>query len=200
MKNKKICCLSFKFLINIDIIKWIKQLISVDKYLISVIITVNNIIKEGFMPFYKAVLRAGHTGRKKHRDLTIYAHYNSYEEALNDVKKFPMVKHHHWQAIQSLEQIDEREYIVGILHNSYYFMSSQDVEQFRSLDGMVEILNKLDDNCVLETKEAKELKEFCNRYAQANDKNKRKIEKKYFEWAVALIEKYENEVYNFPNL
>lgn len=152
------------------------------------------------MPFYKATLRAGHVGTNRYQDFTSYVQYNSYIEAMNHIKEFPMVKRTRGKAIQSLEQIDELEFIVGIIQNAYYYMSSKEIGRMRSLEDMIIMLNKLDKDCSLETNEGKELKGFCDRYIQADNKQKKKINKEYIEWASNLIKEYENQKYNFPKI
>ena len=152
------------------------------------------------MLFYRLVLKAGHAGSGHYRDFIVYVYAETYAEAMKCARSFPMVKHRGVKTVQSLEQINEREYIIGILQNVYYCMSSYEYESIRTLKDVIKTLERIDRSYIFETKEAKGLKLFCDRYKQAKDNQKILIEKEYLDWANKLIEEYENEKYNFPKL
>jgi len=137
------------------------------------------------MNFYKFILKTGHAKNLKHYgELAVYIHANSYMQALDSAKKFPMVKHGNSSVIINSREIDEREYVLGILHSGYEKVMYGNA----GLPALNRIARKLGyiKNYEFVSEEGARLKSLCDTYVNASDKVKPMIEKEYINWAQSL--------------
>ena len=136
------------------------------------------------MPFYKFIMKTGHCGGGSSGELAIYLYTTSYTKAMEQAKKFPAVKHHNSSAIISSRQIEEIEFIMGILFNGYHKLV-EDKPELRTLKQNTRTLSYIKDY-TFQTPEGKQLKEFCDAYNKADGKQKQSIENKYKLWAIEV--------------
>lgn len=140
------------------------------------------------MKFYKFILQVGHFGRANYKELTIYINANSYVQAQDMAKKFPMVKHHKTNAVISSKEITEFDFVIGNLQSGYKEVAytTNQIEDLDKLARRIKFIGEYE----FETEEGKQLKCFCDRYNNADEKTKKSIEKEYIEWATIQIDKY----------
>lgn len=66
------------------------------------------------MRYYRVKAKCGHVGgRKNYIDINFYTIAESGSEAAAFIRKAPRVKHHHKDAIRSVEEISAAEYQIG---------------------------------------------------------------------------------------
>ena len=145
------------------------------------------------MPFYKFIMKTGRCGAGNNGELAICLYSPSYTKAMGQAKKFAAVKHGNFGAIISSKQIEEIEFVVGELFNGYHKLM-EDKQEFRTLQQNARTLSYIKDY-TFQTPEGKQLKEFCDAYNKADNKQKQSLENKYKLWAMEVIRAHQNEVY-----
>ena len=65
------------------------------------------------MNYYKVEAKCGHVGRNNYIIKTFYVISESKKEAAKKVRHIPRVKHHHKDAIISVQKIEHSEYLKG---------------------------------------------------------------------------------------
>lgn len=81
--------------------------------------------------FYRVKAKCGHVGRNCYVEKYFYVKAASGKEAAKKVRDFPRVKHHHKDAILSVERISYDEYMQGVESSSAdsYFHVKNSSEQ-----------------------------------------------------------------------
>lgn len=69
------------------------------------------------MKMYKVCAKCGHVGRNHYVDKIFAVRANNGREAADRVRQMPRVKHHHKDAIRSVDEIAEEEYRLIIEEN-----------------------------------------------------------------------------------
>ena len=143
------------------------------------------------MRFYKLILQVGHCGRGYYKELTIYLHASSHMRARDKALKFPMVKHDKTDAIISSKEVGEFDFVIGNLQSGYKEVAygANEIEDLGKLARRLNFMGEYK----FETEEGKQLKCFCDRYNNADDKTKKLIEKEYIGWATTQIDKYSDQ-------
>lgn len=137
------------------------------------------------MPFYKHRVKAGHAGRGQYRLLEIYNYAETLLQATKNARRFPMVKHGAATTIQASREIDEVEFVVGIVQNAYSRLNAE--TEFTTLDKIDKILARVK-NYEFQTKEGKALVGFTTTFNNASTKVKSMVEKEYEQWAQNLVD------------
>ncbi len=65
--------------------------------------------------YFKVCAKCGHVGRNRYYEGVFYKTANSAKEAAKIVRNCARVKHHHKDAILSVEEIDVNRYIMGLI-------------------------------------------------------------------------------------
>lgn len=79
------------------------------------------------MAYFKVTAKFGHCGRNNYYEGIVYIHANNAKEAANLVRWTPRIKHHHKDAILSVEQTDYVLYLqeqVLLKSNRYFSCTS----------------------------------------------------------------------------
>ena len=129
-------------------------------------------------------MKTGHCGAGNNGELAIYLYSQSYTKAMSQAKNFSAVKHGNFGAIISSKQIEEVEFVVGVLFNGYHKLM-EDKQEFRTLQQNARTLSYIKDY-TFQTQEGKQLKEFCDAYNKADNKQKQSLENKYKLWAIEV--------------
>lgn len=140
------------------------------------------------MPFYKFILKTGHRGSKKNGEMEVGAFAPTYTQALEFVRKAPMVKHSDRFVVIKSEVVNELDYIVLMIKNRYAKLNDNeiDVNPLINICKCKKIFNRSDFN----TDEARCIVTFCNKYEKADNGQRKNIEEEYRSWALGVIENY----------
>ncbi len=149
------------------------------------------------MPFYKHKLKAGHAGRSQYNILVIYNYAETLLQATKNARHYPMVKHTNATTIQASREVNEIEFVIGIVQNAYAKLKGNYDEIITKLTTIDKILSRVC-NYEFQTEEGKTLVGFRNTYNNASAKVKPMVEKEYQQWAQNLVEKYtDDQVFGF---
>lgn len=127
------------------------------------------------MPFYKHKLKTGHAGSGHYHILVVYNHANTLMQAVKNARHYPMVKHTNATTILGSQQIDETEFIVGIVQNAYSKLKGNYDELISNLTTIDKILSRVHDY-EFQTEEGRTLVGFSNTYNNASAKVKPMVE------------------------
>lgn len=96
---------------------------------------------------FRVIAKFGHVGRNKYYEGTVYVQAQSAKEAALLVRWMPRVKHHHKDAILSVEEVSQQEFCEGqatMNHNPYFACSN--IQQQRARCGEMSYLIKSENN------------------------------------------------------
>ena len=145
------------------------------------------------MQFYRYVLKGGHAGKGNHNEIVVYDTAQSYLDAMNRARKFPMVKSKGtMNGIISIKTVDEYEFVVNSLQTAYRNMVNAP-NRITKLANLVRRLSYCK-GYKFETPEGIALANFCSRYSNADDNAKQSVEDEYETWAIQVINNYENNL------
>ena len=90
------------------------------------------------MKYWKVLAKCGHVRKNKYILKTFYIKADSGSDAADLVRQMPRVKHDQKDAIRSVTEIDEEEYLAGIKQNKEdpYFSCRNIQEQRRLCEGI----------------------------------------------------------------
>ena len=97
------------------------------------------------MKYYQVEAKCGHVGRNNYILKKFYVRAINGKEAASKVRKFPRVKHHHKDAIRSVEDISYEEYLNGLNERSndeYFLVHSSSEQREKCLDLESQIIRE----------------------------------------------------------
>lgn len=149
------------------------------------------------MNLYKIIAKIGHRGTGNYGEMPFYICANTITESMQIIKKLPTVKKLSSFPATSIRIVEEKEFIVGNIKNQYFnYVRFSDKKEINPLSNVINQLSKLKDYDFT-TEEGRLISDFCNKYEQANNKEKELIEKEYVAWAKGLLEQSLSEEFIF---
>lgn len=144
--------------------------------------------------FFKVNASVAHWhGAGKGQEVPIYIYGKDAKDAMIMVKRLPMIKHQNLP-LSSLQEVGEKEFVVGNIKNAYEPYKVKESSKVVSLDQLANRLwYLLDGGYRFVEPEGIKLKKFCDEYMVATKKQQKKIDQKYTEWATEVIEESSGE-------
>ena len=144
--------------------------------------------------YYKVMTKVAHWhGAGKDQEVPIYIYGKNLKDAMQMVKRLPMVKHY-TLPLDNVVEVSEKEFIMGNVRNAYEPYTVKTSSKVVSLDKLASRLWHLFDYSPEFTEaESLQVEDFCKRYIFAKKSAQKSIVKEYEKWAISLIDEQHDE-------
>lgn len=145
------------------------------------------------MNYYKITAKIGHQGVGRHTKISFYFYEKNMSDALTQIRTMPMVKKGNAFPTTNVKIVDEKEFIFGSVYNPFFkYINSEEITEVYPLANIVERFQTYLSSFNPKTSDGQKLIKYCDKYSNANDKEKLKIEQDYIAWATKLINLHNN--------
>ncbi len=90
--------------------------------------------------FFKVVAKCGHVGRYNYIIKSFFVKAKTAKEAAFKIRNAPRVKHHHKDAIRSVEEINYEEYVKGVIEmeeDKYFHIHNSSDQKRLQIEGVI---------------------------------------------------------------